>query len=154
MRIADELLLLAYDDDGTAVAGSPALDYALAGAVLADLALDGRIDLVDRRVSVTDATPLGDPVLDVALARIDDDKARTPTRERLRAAGDPHSEVLTGLVLAAELGSTVFDGALPVLENPHWTVRAARTAIDEMQAAIAMAATTGAVSTILTSGNT
>jgi hypothetical protein len=206
MRIADELLLLAYDDDGIAMASSPALDYALAGAVLADLALDGRIDLVDRRVSVTDATPLGDPVLDAGLARIDgDDKARKPTewvsklsadlretlldrqvaagilrrdegrvlwvfprttypcvderpereiRERLRAAGDPRSEVLTGFVLAAELGSTVFDGAPPVLENPHWTVRAARTAIDEMQAAIAMAATTGAVSTVLTSGNT
>jgi hypothetical protein len=202
--MADELLLLAYDDHGSALAGTPALDYALAGTVLADLALDRRIDLVDGRVAVLDATPLGDEVLDSALGRIaGDDKARKPTewvsklsselretlldrqvaagilrreegkvlwvfprttypciddrperelRERLRTspAGDP----LADMVVATGLGSSVFGKDRVLSTSPHWTVQAVRAAVDEMQAAIAIAATTGAVTTIMTSGNT
>ena len=204
VALAEELLLLAYDDDGTARVGSPTVDYALACAVLAELALGGRIDLADGRVAVRDARQFGDAVLDGALARITgDDKARKPTdwvsklsadlretllerqvavgilrreegrvlwvfprttypciddrperevRERLRTA--PDGDVLRDLVIAADLATAVFDKELPLSDDPHWTVRAVRTAIDEVQAAIAIAATTGAVTTIMTSGNT
>jgi hypothetical protein len=204
MRMPDELLLLAYDDDGTALAGTPALDYALAGAVLAVLAIEGRIDLVDGRVAVRDKTPSGDEVLDGAFSRIaGDDNARKPTewvsklsadlreklldrqvaagilrreegkvlwvfprttypciddrperelRERLQTA--PAGDPLVDLVVATDLGSAVFGADRQLSDSPHWTVRAVRTAIDEMQAAIAIAATTGAVTTIVTGGNT
>ncbi|MGI5183819.1 GOLPH3/VPS74 family protein [Dactylosporangium sp. CA-152071] len=68
--LADHFLLLALDDEGNHLVGDPALDYGLAGAVLLDLMLAGRIDLAGDQVVVTDATPTGDPVADAALDRV------------------------------------------------------------------------------------
>jgi hypothetical protein len=42
----------------------------LAGAVLVELASRGRISLADGTVTVVDATPVGDPVLDRGLASL------------------------------------------------------------------------------------
>ena len=41
LTLADELVLLAYDDTGVNRLGRPNLDYGLAGAVLLELALAG-----------------------------------------------------------------------------------------------------------------
>jgi Golgi phosphoprotein 3 GPP34 len=77
--IADELLLLGYDDAGEPAVGQPALDYALSGAVLVELALAGRIGISDKRVDVLQDKPTGDEIVDDALARIAaDDKRRKP----------------------------------------------------------------------------
>lgn len=71
VSLAEELLLLAYNDEtGRATTGSTELDCGLAGAVLLELALAGRIDIVDGRVSVVDATATGDPVTDGVLERL------------------------------------------------------------------------------------
>lgn len=78
--IAEEVLLLAYDEEqGRQLIGSSELDAALGGALLAELAVGGRIDLADKKVAVLDATPVGDEELDAALARIAaESKARKP----------------------------------------------------------------------------
>jgi hypothetical protein len=68
--LADDFLLLALDDRGSNTVGDPTLDYGLAGAVLLDLMLTGRLDLTDGRVVVRDLTPVGDPVADAALTKI------------------------------------------------------------------------------------
>jgi hypothetical protein len=68
--LAQELLLIAYDDAGRARGGSIELDCGIAGAALSELSLAGRIDLVDGRVRVIDNAPTGDPDSDAALARI------------------------------------------------------------------------------------
>ena len=72
MLIAEDLLLLATDDEsGKITVSSMELDPALAGAVIIDLVVAGRINLDGdgrgAKVVVTDSTPLGDPVLDAAL---------------------------------------------------------------------------------------
>lgn len=76
--LAADLLLLALDDArGTVL--SPAaigLDFGLAGAVMMDLALHGRIDVHDERVSTTGGTT-DDPLLDDALRTI----AATPGKK-------------------------------------------------------------------------
>ncbi|MEV4518042.1 GPP34 family phosphoprotein [Dactylosporangium sp. NPDC049525] len=77
--LADDFLLLALDDRGTNLVGDPGLDYGLAGALLLDLVLAGRLDLADSRVVVADPAPVGDPVADAALDRIAaDTKPRKP----------------------------------------------------------------------------
>ena len=48
----------------------PSGDYALIGAVLAELALAGRIDTDPQRLYVVDKTPVGDPVQDAVLQRM------------------------------------------------------------------------------------
>ncbi|MEU8380203.1 GPP34 family phosphoprotein [Streptosporangium sp. NPDC048865] len=78
--IAEEVLLLAYDEEeGRQLIGSSELDAALGGALLAELAVGGRIDLADKKVAVLDATPAGDEELDAALAGIvAETRARKP----------------------------------------------------------------------------
>lgn len=45
LSLAEELVLLSYDDSGAALVASPDLDYAVAGAVLCDLTMAGKLDL-------------------------------------------------------------------------------------------------------------
>jgi hypothetical protein len=69
--LAEELLFIAYDDTGRAKpGGSIELDCGMAGAVLQELSLAGRIGLVDGKVTILDATPVGDLESDAALGRI------------------------------------------------------------------------------------
>lgn len=72
LRFAEEIMLLLLDDKGRTFADVPitSLKYALAGAVLMDLALENRIDTDQERLFVIDSTPLGDDLLDPTLARI------------------------------------------------------------------------------------
>ena len=68
---AEELLLLLTDENGALLPiRKDALDCALAGAVLMDLAFAWRIDTDPQALVVTDRTPTGDPVLDRILEKI------------------------------------------------------------------------------------
>ncbi len=71
LRFAEELLLLLLSDEGKfAAVPDLALDYALAGGVLMDLALENRIDTDLEKLVLVDATPVGDSVLDETLADV------------------------------------------------------------------------------------
>ncbi|HUR06507.1 MAG TPA: GPP34 family phosphoprotein [Nonomuraea sp.] len=80
VTIAEELLLLAYsEEEGKQLIGATQLDPALGGAILAELAVNERVTLSGKNVSVENATPLGDDELDAALTRIaEEDKERKP----------------------------------------------------------------------------
>lgn len=82
LRFSEEMLLLLLDDKGREFADIPMLSfkYALAGAVLMDLAIEGRIDTDENRLFVTDPTPLGDELLDPTLARIVESPEEHDTR--------------------------------------------------------------------------
>ena len=72
LNIAEELLLLVMDEDNGAATSVPArtLGYALAGATLLELALQGRIDTTLETLEVTNPTPLNDNLLDPVLSDI------------------------------------------------------------------------------------
>jgi hypothetical protein len=88
VALAEELLLLAYDDESGKATGSQiGLDLGMAAAVLVELALAGRVVYIDRTIMVRDATPTGMPIIDEVLARLaTSDMAQTPTSwlQRLR----------------------------------------------------------------------
>lgn len=71
MLIAEDLLLLFTDDDtGRSTVDGTKLSYALAGAILLELALDGKLDIAEKdervkagRLIVRDETPPENPVL-------------------------------------------------------------------------------------------
>lgn len=74
LRLHQELMLLALEDrEGTTRLGSN-YAYGIGGAILAELLLDGRIRIEERRrkkfVGLIDDAPLGAPVLDTCLGRI------------------------------------------------------------------------------------
>ncbi|MFE3454908.1 GPP34 family phosphoprotein [Nonomuraea sp. NPDC059194] len=80
VTIAEEVLLLAHsEDDGRQLIGSTELGAALGGAVLAELAVDDRIELSQKKVVVKNAAGSGDADLDDVLTRIaEDSKERKP----------------------------------------------------------------------------
>ena len=72
LRFAEEITLLMLDDDDGEFVRMPgwSTQCAFAGAVLMDLALENRIDTDLRRLVLIDPTPLGDDMLDPALALV------------------------------------------------------------------------------------
>ncbi len=72
LRFAEEIMLLLLDDEQEKFVRVPdwSMRYALAGAVLMDLALEDRVDTVLEKLVLVDGTSLGDPVLDPVLADI------------------------------------------------------------------------------------
>ena len=72
LTMPEELLLLMLDDETGRLTdrAAPAGDYALVGAMLAELALEERIDTAPPRLRVKSPAPMGDTVLDGVLTRI------------------------------------------------------------------------------------
>lgn len=110
MIIAEDLLLLTYDDES----GSPDpsidnLDYRLAGALLVELALTGRVEPAEERtvdadgktvrrgrLMVRDGSPTGHPVLDTALLAIEG-RPRKPADLIPSLSRGVRGRLLTGL---------------------------------------------------------
>jgi hypothetical protein len=87
IALAEELLLLAYDDQtGKATGSRIGLDLGMAAAVLVDLALAGRIAYVSGNIVVNNPTPIGDPIADLVLAKAAASEPHTPAQwvQRLR----------------------------------------------------------------------
>ena len=103
LRFAEEIiLLLLRDHDGRFVrVPNWSLEYAIAGGVLMDLAMENRIDTDLENLVLIDSTPVGDSLLDPTLAEITAEGMK-PTRywvertvERARAL---HEDALSRLV--------------------------------------------------------
>ncbi|MCP4897436.1 MAG: GPP34 family phosphoprotein, partial [bacterium] len=78
----EEILLLALKDKAGTVEAGVRCEFAIAGAILAELLVHGRIQVVEAKkkklADLVDATPLGDLLLDECLAKIGDAKRRAP----------------------------------------------------------------------------
>lgn len=99
MNLVEEFTLLAYDDDGTPLTDSTHLDHGLGGGLLLELAMAGRVDVVDKKVVVLDTSPTGDALVDAALTRITaEDKPRKPGHWVSKFAKDTRPQVLGKLV--------------------------------------------------------
>ena len=72
LRFPEEIALLLLDDEGGRFLPMPkwSVDYALAGGVLMDLALENRIDTDLEKLVLLDSTPVGDSLLDPTLEDI------------------------------------------------------------------------------------
>ncbi|MFJ4184509.1 GPP34 family phosphoprotein [Kitasatospora sp. NPDC089509] len=70
VTLAEELVLLSLDDESGAPKEGTNTAWAAAGGLLAELVLAGRVEVADGRLTVTDRTPIGDPLLDGRLERL------------------------------------------------------------------------------------
>ncbi len=141
LTLPEELLLVALDDEKGSVnsRASTALVYALAGGQLLELGLAERISLESKNVAVSDLAPLGDELLDGALARIAAErKPRTTkwwvnklSRKLTRAYVDRLVEL--GLV-AVERRKLL--GIVPVTRHPQTTPGAEQEIRARLRAAI------------------
>ena len=92
IALAEELLLLAYDDQtGKATGSRIGLDLGMAAAVMIDLALKGRLAYINGNLMVINPKPVDDPIEDAVLAKVASEDPHTPAqwlqrlRHRLRA---------------------------------------------------------------------
>jgi len=106
LTIPEALLLLALCDERGTVAFGSMLPYGLAGGILTELMLARRMEIDRSRrlkkplVTVRDEQPLGDPVLDDALARIEAAKRRATAQSwisRLAGRTRLRAEIAAGL---------------------------------------------------------
>jgi len=85
LRFAEEILLLALDEKSGRLHPLPerALEFALAGAVLAELAFLDRLDTDATQMMIKDASPMGDPILDEALKYLPKDEPKLTIQKAL-----------------------------------------------------------------------
>jgi hypothetical protein len=99
IALAEELLLLAYDDQtGKATGSRIGLDLGMAAAVMVDLALANRVAYVDGYLKVVDDSPIGDPIADAVLAKAAADDPHTPAQWLQRLRHGLRGRVLADLV--------------------------------------------------------
>ncbi len=108
MRFAEELLLLLHNDESGYFVPIPEwnMSCALAGAVLMDLAMEDRIDSDQTSLTLTDATPTGDELLDPTLVEIaGEEQVHTPQYwvERIARRADDISDVAVDRLVKADI---------------------------------------------------
>ena len=82
LTLAEDIVLLLLDDESGKLESIDlmTLNYAMAGAVLMDLALRNKIDTDLESLIVADSTPTGIPMLDRYLDKISSDNSESNTR--------------------------------------------------------------------------
>ena len=127
-------MLLGLGADGRVVGRNPGFDYALAGAVLLELALAERLDVVDKRVAALPGAPLREPVLADALSAIERDKRRRAKDWIPRLSRSLRKRVLADLVRGGLTGMQVTH-VLKVFPSTRYPVTDA-AGLPELRAAV------------------
>jgi hypothetical protein len=120
--IAEDLLLLLADEAGT-LGERSRLSLGLAGALVLELTLSGRVDLAaeppPERLVTVDASPTGDDVLDEALAVIGETEQRRPS-QALRLLGDRLQDQLLARLVERGLLRQADTAVLGMLPRADW----------------------------------
>ena len=92
LTLAEQLLLLALDDESGKLRPLPeqALDYALAGAILADLTRIGRIQVTLEKVAILDDSPVSSDPEDIGLLELIQADVQSLRGALTFLAGDAH----------------------------------------------------------------
>lgn len=90
LTLAEQLLLLALDDDTGKLRSLPdrALDYALAGAIIADLTRAGRVEVKNNTLIILDSTPVDSKPEDIGLLDLQQASANSLTGALAHLSGD------------------------------------------------------------------
>lgn len=98
LNLAEELMLLALDDEKGNVL-TAALDYGLSGAMLLELALNGKLQIDADKVSISDPRATGASLLDKVAAKISQSKRKRSSQHWISNLNMPiKKHVLADLV--------------------------------------------------------
>ncbi|MFD9700178.1 GPP34 family phosphoprotein [Lentzea sp. NPDC059081] len=97
MLIAEDLALLLMDDESGTPAAAGTLHYTMGGAVLVELALDGLVDVRDRKVVLTGDRAPEDPLLRAGWDKVAE-KPRSVDTTLLKIGADVWKQVVERLV--------------------------------------------------------
>lgn len=94
LSLPDQLTLLAIDDEkGNFIADSTSFSYAIAGAVILELALEERIDISHEMVQVKDRTKTGDAILDLYLDLMINSKKERKIKSWVERVGNKAEQI-------------------------------------------------------------
>ncbi|KRF36561.1 GOLPH3/VPS74 family protein [Nocardioides sp. Soil805] len=128
--IAEDLLLLLLDDEKGTLSASDKMRPLLGGALLLELALEGRVEVSERTSRWSTAkvaavgTPLGEPVLDEALTRVAE-KPRA-AQDLVTRLGKGTRELLLDRLAARGLVERREGRVLGLFPHTTWPARDAR----------------------------
>ncbi|MFI1285006.1 GPP34 family phosphoprotein [Streptomyces sp. NPDC020858] len=71
VTLAEEIMLLSLDDESGSAKQRQAAGWAVAGGILLDLVLAGRVSVTGKRLELVDTAPTGDALLDGRIALIE-----------------------------------------------------------------------------------
>ena len=97
IRLAEELVLLMLNEQSGYLEMVPGWNFScvMAGAVIADLALEGRIDSDLNRLYLTDPTPTGDSLLDPTLKEIVESRETSDMQYWIERTAGRSDEIVT-----------------------------------------------------------
>jgi Golgi phosphoprotein 3 len=126
LSLAEELLLIAFDDDrGVVLTCDAILDYGLVGAVLSDLILQNRLSIEQGKVVVVQKAATGDDILDSMLTQIDAAPPKAPQEWVVGLSGE--SEHLRDRLLERLIDKGILrreeHKVLWVLSSPHYPMQ-------------------------------
>ena len=119
IRLTEELILLMLDESSGYLEMVPGWDFScvMAGAVIADLALEDRIDTDLQSLYLLDATPTGDRLLDPTLEEISNAEDRSDTQYWVERNTARAEEIVT-----LTLQRLVDKGVLDYESGGFWTL--------------------------------
>ena len=119
IRLTEELILLMLDESSGYLEMVPGWDFScvMAGAVIADLALEDRIDTDLQSLYLLDATPTGDQLLDPTLEEISKAEDRSDTQYWIERNTARSEEIVT-----LTLQRLVDKGVLEYESGGFWTL--------------------------------
>ncbi|MEV3990480.1 GPP34 family phosphoprotein [Streptomyces sp. NPDC049837] len=125
VTLGEEIALLSLDDESGAAKERSSAGWAVAGGILLELAMAGRVSVTDGRLAVTDPTPTGNALLDGRLAQLDEWTRRKSRRKVADWLTKDQSKAVTATVeslcergLVVEEESRVL-GLFPVRRYPE-----------------------------------
>ncbi|WP_055479557.1 GOLPH3/VPS74 family protein [Sphaerimonospora mesophila] len=115
-----ELYLIAHDDDGKPLIQRPSLRLGLAGAVLLDLTLSGRLNVTQGQLAVYDRNPIGDTVADTLIPAILNDRANRDLKVWIKQIAEDIYDRTCGSLVAAGLLTKVTRRRLGMLAQTRY----------------------------------
>lgn len=126
VTLAEEIMLLSLDDDSGAAKERQSAGWAVAGGILLDLVMAGRVSVDDERIRITDPAPTGTALLDGRLEQLAaraGKKSKAPkvtdwlTRDHSKAVGATVDSLRARGLVAEEQRKAL--GLFPVKRYPE-----------------------------------
>ena len=94
LNLIDKLTLLALDDDkGTFITAPLYFTYGIAGAIILELTLKNKIEIVDKKVIVKSRRAVGEPLLDLFLNKIIQSKKQRSLSHWIQSFGNKERDI-------------------------------------------------------------
>ncbi|UQX05225.1 GPP34 family phosphoprotein [Streptomyces sp. RerS4] len=142
VTLAEEVMLLSLDDESGSARKRQAAGWAVAGGILLELVLAGRVTVTGKQLELTDTTPTGDALLDERLALIGTWLRQRPKRPVTGWLTKDHTRAVAATLRSLSARGVVVEtrdkalGLFPVRRYPEADASVERALRERLRAAV------------------